>query len=553
MPEPSDTDELSLVSEVTRAIASSVGVDGALRAAGKLLARSEPWSRLGLLVLHGAQLSHRELDKGGGLHYRPAIEGEEAERWRRLLEEARTAGLLTPGEAPGIILLPLIADDDLIGGLEVELIARPAELERRLLRTLRLLSDCLAIGVRHANVVERLELERHEHAEARRHLLRNNRLEILGELAAGTAHEFNNLISAIMGRAELLRRAVVEPVATRSIEVIEQAAHDGSSLVRRIRDLVQSDASPAPRAVALSTVMRDAVERARTRIEARAPGARIEVAVDDRETKPISGDSGELRQVLTNLLYNAIDAMPQGGALTVRTGTTEDRRECWFEVVDSGAGMDPETQRRMFEPFFTTKGDAGTGLGLSVSRSIVERHQGRFEVESRPGQGTRVRVVFPSFRDADPAKPFRRPSVPSTVPGPALAPSPNLPTRARILVIDDDEAVRDVLTEILRTDDHQVVAAATGGEGMAAFRAGRFDLVFTDLGMPDMNGWEVATQIRAERPGTRVGIITGWDAGVDEEKMRALGVEVLIAKPFRFQQVLDAVAAAMSRSERGTN
>lgn len=552
MPEPSDSDELSLVSEVTRAIASSVGVDGALRAAGKLLGRSEGWNRLGLLVLQGEQVGHRELDRAGALHYRPAIEGEEAQRWRRLLEEAKTAGLLTPAEAPGIILLPLLADDDLIGGLEVELISRPAQLERRLVRTLRLLSDCLAIGVRHANVVERLELERHQHAEAKRQLMRSNRLEILGELAAGTAHEFNNLISAIMGRAELLRRAVVEPVATRSIEVIEQAAHDGSSLVRRIRDLVQSDASPAPRAVALSSVMRDAVERARTRIDARHPSARIEVAVDDRETKPISGDGGELRQVLTNLLYNAIDAMPQGGALTVRTGTTEDRRECWFEVVDSGAGMDPETQRRMFEPFFTTKGDAGTGLGLSVSRSIVERHQGRFEVESRPGRGTRVRVVFPSFRDADPAKPFRRPSVPSSVPGPALA-SSNLPTRARILVIDDDEAVRDVLTEILRTDDHQVVAAATGAEGMAAFRAGRFDLVFTDLGMPDMNGWEVATQIRAERPGTRVGIITGWDAGVDEEKMKALGVEVLIAKPFRFQQVLDAVAAAMSRSERGTN
>lgn len=354
----------------------------------------------------------------------------------------------------------------------------------------------------------------------------------LGELAATTAHELNNLISAIVGRAQLLRRAVVEPVAARSIEVIEQAALDGSSLVRRIRDRVQS--SPAL-GLSLPELVRETIDRAQTRLEGRTISVTLELA----EAQAVRGDAVELRQVLTNLLHNAIDAMPQGGKLGVRSGNEEG--SAWIEVADSGIGMDPETRLRMFDPFFTTKGAAGTGLGLSVSREIVERHGGRFEVVSAPGEGTRIRVWLPSSSEDPPSPPQK--SVPPS-PAPVLHPSTPGPGR-RILLIDDDDAVREVLAEMLRTADYHVVEAATGAAGVALAEQAPFDLIFTDLGMPDMNGWEVAARVRAERPNTRVGIITGWDVRADEARLRALGVEIVIAKPFRLQHVLDTVAEAL--------
>lgn len=522
--------EIALLGRLARAGTAGGGAEAVVRAAAELLS-VVPHQRATVYTGGPAQQVIARPFSAGGVPPGLPLDRDAATAIAAALERARAAGGQATREPEGTWIIACVADDEILGGLELGM-DPPGTRDRTFLG---LIADHLAAALRHARLLERLEAQ----AGAT-------------TVAAGAAHELNNLISAIVGRAQLLRRAVVEPVAARSIEVIEQAAIDGSSLVRRIRGR-----SPAPeaRTLVLAPLLRETLDRAATRLEGRAAEARIDVVLELGEARPVDGDAGQLRQLLTNLVYNAIDAMPHGGRLALRLGADEDAHAAWIEVADTGIGMDPETQRQMFDPYFTTKGAAGTGLGLSVSRDIVDRHGGRWEVSSEPGRGTRIRVWLP-VSAADLPFPWRRPasalgSTPAGGPGPARLASVGASGTAshasprRILLIDDDTAVREVLAEMLRTADYEVVEAATGTTGLGFLRASPFDLVFTDLGMPDMNGWEVAARARAVRPDTRVGIITGWDVRIDETRRRALGVEVVIVKPFRLQQVLDTVRGAI--------
>ncbi|MCC7384187.1 MAG: response regulator [Deltaproteobacteria bacterium] len=366
-----------------------------------------------------------------------------------------------------------------------------------------------------------------------------NRLEILGELAASTAHELNNVLSAIIGRAQILHRAIEAPEVRRSLAVIERAALDGSTVAHRLRAMVRDEPLGEEETIQVAELIEDTIGRAETRVEKHGWAAPISIEAELGPAPPIRGDAAGLRQVLTNLLYNAVDAMPGGGQLTVRCGQGTPPDEVFVEVADTGAGMEAATLAQVFEPFFTTKGAHGTGLGLSVSRGIVDRHGGRIEIDSTPGRGTRVRVWLPIASDPPGAPSRRDPTTAGVEVGPPA-------TRARILVIDDDHAVRETLTEILRSSDYQVTAAANGPDGLALFRQEAFDLVFTDLGMPGMNGWEVAADIKAQSPGTAVGVITGWDTRVDRSRLADLGVDLIVSKPFRFQQVLEVVSRVLA-------
>ncbi len=556
--------EIDLLARLARAGTSGGGAEVVVRAVAEVLAARIPHLRATLYTGGPAQQVIARPAAAGSVPPGVPLDREAATALAAALERARIAGGQARREPEATWLVACTADDEILGGLELALLS-PDPPDLREQTWLAAVADHLAAALRHARLLERLEAQ----AGAT-------------TVAAGAAHELNNLISAIVGRAQLLRRAVVEPVAARSIEVIEQAAIDGSSLVRRIRGRAPA---PESRTLVLAPLIRETLERASTRLDGRPAEARIDVALELGEARAVDGDAGQLRQVLTNLVYNAIDAMPHGGQLTVRLGASDGGHCAWVEVADTGIGMDPEIQRQMFDPFFTTKGAAGTGLGLSVSRDIVERHGGRFEVVSEPGHGSRVRLwlpaspedlPFPWRRGASAAgegasPPPRRPGsavgepveaarAPSSLEAPGRAsdlpraagtsPVPHVGAR-RILLIDDDTAVREVLAEMLRTADYEVVEAATGTAGLALLRASPFDLVFTDLGMPDMNGWEVAARARAVRPDTRVGIITGWDVRIDETRRRALGVEVVIVKPFRLQQVLDAVRGSLADEAGG--
>ena len=250
-------------------------------------------------------------------------------------------------------------------------------------------------------------------------------------------------------------------------------------------------------------------------------GITVDVHLELDATYPTAGNASELREVFTNLVLNAVDAMPRGGELWVAT-ENGDGDSVRVHVRDSGVGMDLETRAKIFDPFFTTKEIQGTGLGLSVAYGIVSRHRGTIAVESEPDVGTVFTLTFPAG-EADPA---------------AAAPDPDAPIRSlRVLVVDDEEAVLEVLGEMLFALGMQVTRAHGGPAGVEALSQADFDAVFTDLGMPEVNGWDLAQHAKVRRPETTVVLVTGWGFQLEEDAANARGVDLVMAKPFSWDDV----------------
>ncbi len=240
--------------------------------------------------------------------------------------------------------------------------------------------------------------------------------------------------------------------------------------------------------------------------------------------------------MLINLVHNAVDAMPDEGGSVHLTGTLSGERVV-IEVKDTGMGIPEDVISRVFDPYFTTKGERGTGLGLSVSQSIIRRHSGRLSVTSRrqaPERGTTFTIDLPSFRE------------PTTAVVAAATATEGAPGKARVLVVDDEQNIREILAEMIMTADHDVITAQDGAEALHKLRNDdSIDLVFTDLGLPGMTGYEVAQEAKKIRPDLLVGLVTGWGATLDPDKARAHGVDLVISKPFRFEQVLGVVDEAL--------
>ncbi|MBI3781614.1 MAG: response regulator, partial [candidate division NC10 bacterium] len=377
------------------------------------------------------------------------------------------------------------------------------------------------------DITERKQLEQQ--------LLRAERLHALGEMSSGVAHDFNNILGAILGRAQLLRRAERDEETHRGLEAIEKAALDGANTVRRLQHFTRKRREEEFFPVDLNQAIKDAlaITEARWKDEANLAGVTIEVATDYGNISPAMGNISELREVLTNMIFNAIEAMPEGGKLTFKT----EEAGGWvcLSVSDTGIGMSGDVRARIFDPFFTTKGVKGTGLGMSVSYGIIRGHNGDINVESHPGQGTTMLIKLPI-----PAK--LRPA-----PQPKLIPSAK---PGRILVIDDDGMVRELLSDILQAAGHTVVKAAGGREGIRLFRQDAFDLVLTDLGMPDCSGWEVAAAVKGIAPKTPVALVTGWGLTLDRRKMKESGVDLVLNKPFQYPEVMALVAEGMELREK---
>jgi signal transduction histidine kinase len=352
-------------------------------------------------------------------------------------------------------------------------------------------------------------------------LVRGETLRAMGQLSSGMAHHLNNLFAVILGRVELLMGKVQEASVRRSLEIIQRTAQDGAEVVRRVQRFSRVQPVSDAVAVDLNQLVQEVVEltRPRWQDEAQLRGSRIEVAVEAGVIGAAAGEPAPLREVLMNLLLNAADSITQAGKITLKTWTRDDRVYC--SVADTGGGMPEEIRRRALEPFFTTKGPKATGLGLSVAYGTVQRYGGSLTVESTEGQGTTVEVSLPTASAAA--------SVARTPAGPRTAPA--LPLR--ILVIDDELQVRATLAEMLEEQGHSVTQAPGGREGLSYLEANPelVDVVVSDLGMPDMNGWDVAKAIQSRWPKLPVGLITGWGETeiTREERTR---VNFVITKPF---------------------
>jgi CheY-like chemotaxis protein/anti-sigma regulatory factor (Ser/Thr protein kinase) len=251
----------------------------------------------------------------------------------------------------------------------------------------------------------------------------------------------------------------------------------------------------------------------------------------------IMGAEHEIRDALTNLIFNAVDAMPTGGTLSVRTRKAlggDGRQRVVIEVSDSGVGMDDDTRRRCLEPFYTTKGERGTGLGLAMVYGMIQRHSAELEIESTVGQGTTVRLIFSAHTDS---------AVSTTL----LAPSVVAKRRLRILLVDDDPMLIKSLQDTLQEDGHLITATHGGQPGIDAFAAAvggveRFDVVITDLGMPHVDGRKVASSVKAASPTTPVILLTGWGQRIIAANDTPPHVDRVLAKPPRLHELRAALA-----------
>ncbi|HSL55976.1 MAG TPA: ATP-binding protein, partial [Pyrinomonadaceae bacterium] len=362
------------------------------------------------------------------------------------------------------------------------------------------------------------------------------KLSALGELASGVAHDFNNTLAGILGRAQLLQRIDDPEKVRRGLEIIIKTAEDGAKTVKRIQDFARQRRDHNFELVSIDQILMDASEITRPRWKncAEASNIHISVELQIESNAMVMGDDSELREVLVNMVFNAIDAMPEGGTLSLATRAAGD--SVIITVVDTGVGMYPEVRSKIFDPFFTTKGKAGLGLGLAVSFGIIRRHGGNIEVESQYGKGTEFRITLPvarmgenSVKHVDQPETVE-PVVPTMPLDVALVPSTQRP-RMRMLVVDDEDFVRELLGEILEGEHCDVYLADSGSEALSAFKDMEFDGVFTDVGMPGMSGWELAREIRHINANIPIAVITGWGEAVGSHEQKEAGVDWVVAKP----------------------
>jgi len=354
--------------------------------------------------------------------------------------------------------------------------------------------------------------------EAQMH--QSERLTALGQMAGGIAHDFNNLLQAILGYAQLMARSPGNAdVVRRGLDVIEKAANGGAETVRRIQKFARLRPDEPFVTMDLNQVVRDSLAITRPRWEEKKVkgGVPLQLELELGPVPVVMGRPAELNEVLTNLVLNAIDAMPKGGTLRIRT-RLGDHRHAVITVADTGMGMSDDVRKKVFDPFFTTKGEEGTGLGLSVSHSIVERHGGDLKVDSRLGEGTTFTITLPIGMNPTGEA--------------AQSGEPGIERTGRILLVDNGPQVLTILGEMLKDAGHHVLPVPSGPEALRVFVASGFDLVITNVGMPEMSGWDVAEQIRARDPNVPVIFITGW--GLQEEdqaRCRRLGITALLFKP----------------------
>jgi two-component system cell cycle sensor histidine kinase/response regulator CckA len=348
------------------------------------------------------------------------------------------------------------------------------------------------------------------------------KLTALGQLAGGIAHDFNNLLQAILGYAQLMKQNPEnKDLIERSLTVVESAALDGSETVRRIQQFARLRPDEAFVQVEINQIVQDAVAITRPRWEeniARESRA-LEMRLDLQAGALMQGRPAALSELLTNLILNAMDAMPSGGTLTIATRHLPGR-EVQVTVSDTGVGMPETIRQRIFEPFYSTKGDSGSGLGLSMAYSIVHRHGGQIHVDSEPGAGTTFTLTFPISLETE-----APPAPPASAEG---------RRQFKVLVVDDNPQVLATLAEMMRRVGHTVTPAITARVALQDYRPGNVDIVVTNIGMTEMNGWQFAERLRALDARVPLLFITGW--GLREEdhaRLAGLGVRRCLYKPVR--------------------
>jgi signal transduction histidine kinase/ActR/RegA family two-component response regulator len=436
-----------------------------------------------------------------------------------------------------LVIAPLVVESSVFGVLVAARRDRDA-FSSADCEFLKQLSEHVALASHQAQIYGALQRAYEELRHSQHTVMQNERLRALGEMASGIAHDINNAISPVALYAELLlsQEPHLSEAGRSRLSTMRRAIDDVAGTIERMREFYRPrEATLAFKRLDIGSAIEQVLELTQPRWRAlpEQRGIVIELRRELAVQLPdVMGDEVELRDALTNLVFNAVDAMPDGGTLGLRTSAnieSDGRTTVRIEVSDTGIGMDEDTRRRCIEPFFTTKGERGTGLGLASVYGMLQRHSATLEVDSAPGKGTTMRMIFPAFaRDAGSTSFY-------------LSEHTSL-RRVRILVIDDDPILIRSLGEALETDGHQLVTALGGEAGIEAFSAAlgterQFELVITDLGMPRVDGSKVAAAIKAMSASTPILLLTGWGQRLLDENSLPANVDRVLSKPPRLNQL----------------
>ena len=358
---------------------------------------------------------------------------------------------------------------------------------------------------------------------------RERRLAAVGQLAAGVMHDVNNALNPIMAASYLLETNAHNPDAVRDYAVrIARAAETGAATASRVGRFIRQEPLQGIREemVDVSTLCDEVVAMTRPLWAERAQGGQVQLKRDLVTGAHVRGIPGELREALLNLVQNALDAMHGGGTLGIRTVLHDEIVE--LEVSDSGIGMTDEVRERAFEPFFTTKGQKGTGLGLAEVYGIVKRHRGHVEIDSEPGRGTTMRIRLPRaiMPAAEPRRDATKPRA-----------------KRRVLLVEDHLDSREFMTALLQTEGHTVTPVGSVKEALELLESpegAEFQVLVTDIGLPDASGWDLIPQARARRPSLRIGVVTGWEG--HNAPSEGGGADFMLRKPIRTSDFLNHVA-----------
>jgi signal transduction histidine kinase/ActR/RegA family two-component response regulator/HAMP domain-containing protein len=485
----------------------------------------------------------------------------------RLIYEPDLTGIEIPfpqriarGGLSSLVIAPLLVESKVFGVL---LAARrtASSFSSSECEFLRQLGEHVALAAHQAQLYGALQQAYDDLRQTQQAVMQQERLRALGQMASGIAHDINNAISPVTLYTESLLET--EPgLSTRAREyltTIQRSMDDVTQTVSRMREFYrQREAQLALHPVDINSLVYHVLDltRVRWRDIAQENGVSIELKTEMAdELPPIRGVESEIREALTNLVLNAIDAMPQGGNLILRTRvTTESRapsahlgtvqRLVIVEVADTGVGMDEDTRRRCLEPFFTTKGERGTGLGLAMVYGTIQRHSADIEIDSAVGKGTCMRLIFPA-------------PVVAAVAGAPVVIQASIPIRMRMLIVDDDPLIIKSLRDILEGDGHEVVTANGGQAGIMTFREAQaagnpFALVITDLGMPYVDGRKVAGAVKAASPETPVIMLTGWGQRMASEGDIPTNVDRVLSKPPKLRDLRAAFASLTTTTIRSS-
>ena len=386
--------------------------------------------------------------------------------------------------------------------------------------------------------------------QAEEHLVRGERLRAIGQMASGVAHDINNSLVGVLGFTDFLLASPAErgdaARVTEYLQKIKASASGATEVVRRLREFyrpsgLRLDLEPLD----LAQLVRKVVEltQPRWRDQARSAGLAIRVGQHHEGIAAIRGCASELQELMTNLIFNAADALElkfRGGGdgetaeAVIEVETRKEGDEVVFRLTDNGIGMSAEVRRSCLEPFFTTKGEEGSGLGLAIAQSVVQRHGGHLDITSQPGAGTTFTLRFPQAR---------APLIAVKTEPVAAAAAPT--ARLRVLLVEDEESVRQVFTDYLHLAGHEVITATNGSDALRRFDAdGPFDLVVTDHSMPGMNGRQLAARLREQAPAIRVILVSGFGdlvAGGSPGE-----VDYVLGKPATFAHFREAIAAVVA-------